>query len=150
MALDAVQEGFARALRGRASYRGDGTLDAWVARCVLTEVAVSSKLPAGANGLRERLLHRLLPEFTIASNSRGRPLELLQVLAVHLFELLLVHLLIRRLDVAIFFGPPFRRQRSPTRRSRLLDAPKLGHRHESTATARASALKLDGNRLRDL
>jgi RNA polymerase sigma-70 factor (ECF subfamily) len=38
-ALDAVQEGFARALRGRASYRGDGTLDAWVARCVLTASA---------------------------------------------------------------------------------------------------------------
>ena len=34
-ARDAVQEGFARAIRGRATFRGAGQLDAWVARCVL-------------------------------------------------------------------------------------------------------------------
>jgi RNA polymerase sigma factor (sigma-70 family) len=34
-ARDAVQEGFARAIRGRATFRGTGPLEAWVARCVL-------------------------------------------------------------------------------------------------------------------
>jgi DNA-directed RNA polymerase specialized sigma24 family protein len=34
-ARDAVQEGFARAIRGRGSYRASGSLEAWVARCVI-------------------------------------------------------------------------------------------------------------------
>jgi RNA polymerase sigma factor (sigma-70 family) len=35
LAQDAVQEGFARAIRGRRGFRGTGSLDAWVARCVI-------------------------------------------------------------------------------------------------------------------
>lgn len=35
MARDAVQEGFARAIRARTRYRGSGPLAAWLARCVL-------------------------------------------------------------------------------------------------------------------
>jgi RNA polymerase sigma factor (sigma-70 family) len=34
-ARDAVQEGFAHAIRGRGSYRATGSLEAWVARCVV-------------------------------------------------------------------------------------------------------------------
>lgn len=34
-ARDAVQEGFARAIRGRRSFRGTGSLEAWIARCVI-------------------------------------------------------------------------------------------------------------------
>lgn len=34
-ARDAVQEGFARAIRGRRSYRGIGSVEAWIARCVM-------------------------------------------------------------------------------------------------------------------
>jgi RNA polymerase sigma-70 factor (ECF subfamily) len=34
-ARDAVQEGFARAIRERATFQGTGPLEAWVARCVL-------------------------------------------------------------------------------------------------------------------
>jgi RNA polymerase sigma factor (sigma-70 family) len=34
-ARDAVQEGFAQAIRARRSYRGSGSLEAWVARCVI-------------------------------------------------------------------------------------------------------------------
>jgi RNA polymerase sigma-70 factor (ECF subfamily) len=34
-ARDAVQEGFARAVRGRDSYRRSGALEAWIARCVV-------------------------------------------------------------------------------------------------------------------
>ena len=35
LARDAVQEGFARAIRSRGTFRGSGSLDAWVCRCVL-------------------------------------------------------------------------------------------------------------------
>ena len=34
-AHDAVQEGFARAIRSRASFKGSGSLEAWICRCVL-------------------------------------------------------------------------------------------------------------------
>lgn len=34
-AARAVQDGFAQALRGRRSFRGSGSLEAWVARCVI-------------------------------------------------------------------------------------------------------------------
>jgi RNA polymerase sigma-70 factor (ECF subfamily) len=34
-ARDAVQEGFAHAVRGRHAYRASGVLDAWIGRCVL-------------------------------------------------------------------------------------------------------------------
>lgn len=34
-ARDAVQEGFAHAIRGRRSYRGTGSAEAWIARCVI-------------------------------------------------------------------------------------------------------------------
>lgn len=41
-ARDAVQEGFARALRERARFRGDGPLEAWIFRIAL-RVAVESR-----------------------------------------------------------------------------------------------------------
>lgn len=34
-AQDAVQEGFARAIRARRGFRGSGSLEAWICRCVL-------------------------------------------------------------------------------------------------------------------
>ena len=34
-AWDAVQEGFARAIGARAAFRGSGSLEAWIARCVI-------------------------------------------------------------------------------------------------------------------
>ena len=34
-ARDAVQEGFANAVRSRHRYRGSGSVDAWIARCVI-------------------------------------------------------------------------------------------------------------------
>jgi DNA-directed RNA polymerase specialized sigma24 family protein len=34
-ARDAVQDGFARAIRSRWSYRGSGSREAWLARCVI-------------------------------------------------------------------------------------------------------------------
>ena len=59
-ARDAVQEGFARAIRARSSYRGHGTLEAWVWRTVV-------------NGCLEEGRRRLewpLPEETTADNGR--------------------------------------------------------------------------------
>lgn len=35
LARDAVQEGFARAIRARGTFRGSGSLEAWICRCVL-------------------------------------------------------------------------------------------------------------------
>jgi RNA polymerase sigma factor (sigma-70 family) len=35
LARDAVQEGFARAIRARRTFRGSGSLDGWLARCVI-------------------------------------------------------------------------------------------------------------------
>jgi RNA polymerase sigma factor (sigma-70 family) len=35
LARDAVQEGFARAIRARLSFGGTGSLEAWIGRCVL-------------------------------------------------------------------------------------------------------------------
>ncbi|MFN8223162.1 MAG: RNA polymerase sigma factor [Gaiellales bacterium] len=34
-ARDAVQEGFARAIRSRRTFRGSGSLEAWIGRCVI-------------------------------------------------------------------------------------------------------------------
>ena len=49
-AQDAVQDGFVRALRDRASYRGERPLEAWVWGCVMNAVrttARSRKAPSG-------------------------------------------------------------------------------------------------------
>lgn len=62
-ARDAVQEAFARAVRGRRSFRGEGPLEAWVWRIVLnaarsaapkTSLGVDEDQPAASNGHLER------------------------------------------------------------------------------------------------
>lgn len=54
LARDAVQEGFARAIRGRSSYRASGSFEAWVAHCVLNAARDSqraaSRSSAGEDG----------------------------------------------------------------------------------------------------
>jgi RNA polymerase sigma factor (sigma-70 family) len=75
-ARDAVQEGFARAIRGRHSFRGAGPLEAWIARCVMnaahdlarrTQLAAEGDLPsedsdlAAAEGHAVREALRRLP-----------------------------------------------------------------------------------------
>lgn len=44
-AHDAVQEGFARAIRARGSYRGSGSLDAWIASCVVNAARDQKRRP---------------------------------------------------------------------------------------------------------
>jgi RNA polymerase sigma factor (sigma-70 family) len=46
LARDAVQEGFARAIRARHGFRGSGSLEAWIGRCVLN-AAVDANRKAG-------------------------------------------------------------------------------------------------------
>ena len=53
-ALDIVQEGFARALRRRRSFRGEGSLEAWIWRIVLN-LARDRQRAAGAD--RAHLTH---------------------------------------------------------------------------------------------
>jgi RNA polymerase sigma factor (sigma-70 family) len=43
LARDAVQEGFARAIRARHSFRGSGSLEAWIGRCVLNAAVDASR-----------------------------------------------------------------------------------------------------------
>lgn len=46
-ARDAEQEGFANAVRSRASFRREGPLDAWVARCVINAALDESRNSSG-------------------------------------------------------------------------------------------------------
>jgi RNA polymerase sigma factor (sigma-70 family) len=56
---DAVQEGFARAIRGRHSYQGTGSLEAWVARCVINAATDAARSPTLAGvGLEELVFSR--------------------------------------------------------------------------------------------
>jgi RNA polymerase sigma factor (sigma-70 family) len=52
LARDAVQEGFARAIRARSGFRGSGSLEAWICRCVLNATR-DSRPPAAEHELRE-------------------------------------------------------------------------------------------------
>ena len=52
LARDAVQEGFAHALRARAGFRGSGSLEAWIGRCVLN-AAHDARPPGADHELRE-------------------------------------------------------------------------------------------------
>jgi DNA-directed RNA polymerase specialized sigma24 family protein len=56
-ARDAVQEGFARALRSRDQFRGDGTLEAWIFR-----IALRTALETRRNGREIRLEDAVDPE----------------------------------------------------------------------------------------
>ena len=48
-AAEAVQEAFARAIRSRRGFRGEGSLDAWVWRGVVNEARRSATLPRHEN-----------------------------------------------------------------------------------------------------
>jgi RNA polymerase sigma factor (sigma-70 family) len=54
-ARDAVQDGFAHAIKRRATFRGTGSLEAWVARCVINAARdlnrAASQTPAEPDGV---------------------------------------------------------------------------------------------------
>jgi RNA polymerase sigma factor (sigma-70 family) len=52
LARDAVQEGFARAIRAANGFRGTGSLEAWIGRCVLN-AAIDASRASGAQELEE-------------------------------------------------------------------------------------------------
>jgi len=61
-AWDAVQEGFARAKRNRASFRGEGSIEAWVARCVINAAHDLNRVDARNKAVPCRAVPcRLLP-----------------------------------------------------------------------------------------
>jgi len=74
-ARDAVQEGFARAIRSRASYRATGSLEAWVARCVLNAARdaarTGSRSPATVDAPPEGRLAIAEAEQTTASAAQA-------------------------------------------------------------------------------
>lgn len=80
LARDAVQEGFARAIRFRGNFRGIGTPEAWVARCVvnaardLTRVPSSTGLdePTAPNGVEPQLVDHDLRSFIRRLPARQR------------------------------------------------------------------------------
>jgi RNA polymerase sigma-70 factor, ECF subfamily len=67
-ARDAVQEGFARAIRGRSSFRGSGLLEAWIARCVMN--AANDVTRRGA-----RTASAAASGFDVAATSNGGPVS---------------------------------------------------------------------------
>ena len=80
---DAVQDAFAKAMRSRRRYRGEGTLEAWVWRIVVN---------AARDARRRSRPTAVLPELEAHDRSSGRrlPLELLtprqqEVLFLHHF-----------------------------------------------------------------
>jgi RNA polymerase sigma-70 factor, ECF subfamily len=66
---DAVQEGFAKALRGVSRYRGSGTLEAWVWRIVVNAARDARR--------RRRLAPAELPETAANGSAPLLPLDLL-------------------------------------------------------------------------
>jgi RNA polymerase sigma factor (sigma-70 family) len=54
LARDAVQEGFARAIRSAHTFRGSGSLEAWIGRCVLN-AAIDAGRGVAAQALDERM-----------------------------------------------------------------------------------------------
>lgn len=52
LARDAVQEGFARAIRARESFDASGSLEAWIGRCVLN-AAIDTRQTVGVQELDE-------------------------------------------------------------------------------------------------
>jgi RNA polymerase sigma factor (sigma-70 family) len=64
LAREAVQEGFARALRGREGFRGSGSLEGWITRCVLNATLDLGTAPRDV---------QLPEEETGAASSNGLP-----------------------------------------------------------------------------
>jgi RNA polymerase sigma factor (sigma-70 family) len=60
LARDAVQEGFARAIRAAHSFRGSGSLEAWIGRCVLN-AAIDASRTAGVQERAEQADDGALP-----------------------------------------------------------------------------------------
>src|SRR5438093_736841 len=56
LARDAVQDGFVRAIRDRASFRGEGRLEAWVWKCVMNAVRTADRSKRRAGGESREVL----------------------------------------------------------------------------------------------
>jgi len=70
-ARDAMHEGFARAIRSRASFSGRGSLEAWIARCVInasydTHHGLEDQLVAEAIGDDPAVAERMIAREAVA------------------------------------------------------------------------------------
>lgn len=95
---DAVQDAFAKALRKRRRFRGDGTLEAWVWRIVVNA--------ARDAGRRKRRTLAETPSVDVRADELGLPLELLgerqrEVLFLHYYADLDYATIARALDISV-------------------------------------------------
>jgi RNA polymerase sigma factor (sigma-70 family) len=88
-ARDAVQEGFARAIRSRSTFRGSGSLEGWLARCVLNAARDIASEPVGspqdesvANG---RVSELTLPDRELRAIVRDLPPRQREVLFLRFY-----------------------------------------------------------------
>ncbi len=77
LAHDAVQEAFARAIRSRRSFRGEGTLEGWVWRTVIN---------TARNARRDRVPHADLPEDHSVARNGDEPDQRVRALIAALPE----------------------------------------------------------------
>jgi RNA polymerase sigma-70 factor (ECF subfamily) len=66
-AVEAVQDGFADAIRGRAGFRGDGPLEAWVWRAVVNAARKAARRPLVEAGHETEEAYEPLPSALEAS-----------------------------------------------------------------------------------
>lgn len=77
-ALDAVQEGFARAIRNRELFRGSGSLEAWIGRCVINAAFDANRAASSIGVDDESVDVAIAPTDEVGSTIRDAVLSLPQ------------------------------------------------------------------------
>lgn len=87
LAQDAVQEGFARAIKARGAFRGAGSLDAWVARCVINAAhdLVTRRERLAEPGSDSDCVDGTVPDGTVRALIRTLPRRQREVLFLRFF-----------------------------------------------------------------
>lgn len=84
-AQDAVQEGFARAIRARRHFRGTGSLDAWVARCVINAAHDLARHAQAEPDEDHALTGGAVPDGTVRAAIRALPTRQREVLFLRFY-----------------------------------------------------------------